>query len=155
MKHTTMIAALITATALSACGSSDDGGSDATGPQAAAADAAIASAAEDGVDLDRECVEEVAAQLSDADAELIAADNTDDLSAEGDALGVELGLCADADQLIDLFITGMGDSVEQFDEDCLREQLTEVDLGGLIAASGADEGPPPELTDALMPCFQG
>jgi hypothetical protein len=153
MRRTFTIAAITAALALTACGSDDSSGGDLSGPQADAAQAAIDSAAEGGITLDRDCVNEVAAQLSDEDAELAAAGDDAELSPEGEALTVQLVGCADQDELVDAIIGSFGDVGAGFDEDCARDALKELDLTALVAASG-DE-PPAELVDALTPCFGG
>ena len=150
MKRTIMIVTLAAATALAACGSDDS--SSISGPQADAAQSAIDSAAEGGVTLDSDCVNEVATQLSDADAELAAADGDAELSPEGEALTIQLIACADPDELIDGIIDAMGDD-DTLDKDCARDALKDLDLTSLMASSG-DE-PPAEFVAALTPCFQG
>lgn len=154
MKRTVIIVALAAATALTACGS-DDSSSSISGPQADAAQAAIDSAAEDGLTLDEDCVNDLAAQLSDEDAELAAADGDAELSPEGEALTVQLVTCADPDELIDGIIGAMGDGGAMFDEDCAREALQDLDFPALIAASGDSDEPPAEFVAALTPCFEG
>jgi len=148
MKRTAMIIALVAATALTACGSDDS--TAISGIQADAAKAAVDSAAEEGVTLDRDCVDDVAVQLSDEDAALAAAEGDADLSPEGEELSLQLLACADQDQLIDSIVAGMGDGVDQ---ECARDALKALDLTTVLAASG-DE-PPAELTEALTPCFGG
>jgi hypothetical protein len=150
MKRTAIIVAVAALTAFTAC--SDDDSSSISGPQADAAQAAIGSAAEGGVTLDEDCVNDVAAQLSDEDAELAAADGDAELSPEGEALTVQLIACADTDELIDSIIGALSDGGAPFDEACAREALADIDLTVLAAASG-DE-PPAEFVDALTPCFQ-
>ena len=148
MKRTAMIITLVAATALTACGSDDS--TAVSGIQAEAAQAAVDSAAEQGLTLDRNCVDDVAVQLSDEDAALAAADGDADLSPEGEELSLQLIACADQDELIDSIITGMGDGVDQ---ECARDALEALDLTTVLAASG-DE-PPAEFAEALTPCFGG
>ena len=150
MKRTAMIIALAAATALTACGSDDS--TSLSGPQADAAQAAVDSAAEEGLTLDQDCVNDVAAQLSDADAELAAADEDAELSPAGEALTIQLISCADPDELIDSIVDAMGPD-GSFDKDCARDALKELDLTALLAAS--DDEPPAEFVAALTPCFQG
>jgi hypothetical protein len=153
MKRTAIIVALAATVALTACGS-DSGGSSSelSGPQADAAQTAVDSAAESGVTLDRDCVNELAAQLSDEDAVLAAAEGDAQLSPEGEALTVQLISCADADEMIDGMIDAMG---EGFDEACVREALEDLDLTSLMSATGDGAEPPAEFVEALTPCFQG
>jgi hypothetical protein len=147
----------------SACGSDADSGSDSgsdsntelSEAQSAAAKSAVESAAADGITLDEECVEGIAGQLSEDDARLAADDADAELSAAGEALGLELLSCADADEIVELFIAGMSEGGEAFDEDCAREQLQDVDVKEIIATAGSDEDLPAELVTALTPCFGG
>jgi len=148
MKRTAMIITLVAATALTACGSDDS--TAVSGIQADAAQAAVDSAAEQGLTLDRNCVDDVAVQLSDEDAALAAADGDADLSPEGEELSLQLLACADQDELIDSIVTSMGDGVDQ---ECARDALKALDLTTVLAASG-DE-PPAEFVEALAPCFGG
>ena len=151
MRRTFTIAAVAALVTLTACGSDDS--TSISGPQAEAAQAAIDSAAEEGLALDEDCVNDVAAQLSDEDAELAAADGDAELSPEGEALTVQLVACADPDELIDSIIGSMNEGGAMFDEDCAREALQDLDLTALVSASG-DE-PPADFVNALTPCFQG
>jgi hypothetical protein len=153
MKRTSAIVAILVL-GLAACGSDGDGGSDLTDDQAAAAASAMDEAEASGIDLDEDCVNEVAAQLSDEDAAKAAsaAPGEDaELSPEGEALGLELLGCADDDALVDLFISQMNESGQAFDEDCAREQLEGLDVADLAAASEGGN-PPEELVAALMEC---
>jgi hypothetical protein len=147
------VASALLVLAFTSCGSDSDSGSELSEAQSAAAAAAIESAAADGVTLDEACVEEVAGQLSEDDAQLAADDADAELSAAGEALGLELLSCADADEIIELFIAGMSEGGELFDEDCAREQLQDVDVKAIIASAGGGEDVPAELVTALTPCF--
>jgi hypothetical protein len=154
MKRTIVIAAVATL-GLAACGSDGGGGSGLSDDQAAAASSAIEEAASGGVELDEDCVNEVAEQLSDEDAAKAAAAEPGEeaeLSAAGEALGLELLNCADEEGLIDLFIAGMNESGEAFDEDCAREKLEGLDVAALAAASEGGD-PPADLIAALMECM--
>lgn len=150
MRRAVTIAAIAAGLVLTACGS-DDGGS-ISGPQGDAAQAAIDSAAAEGLTLDEECVNDLAAQLSDEDAEKAAADGDAELSPEGEALTVQLISCADADEVIDSIIEAMVDGGAMIDEDCARDALEGLDLGSLDPTG--DE-PPAEFVEALTPCFGG
>ena len=153
MRKSSAIAAILVL-GLAACGSDGDGGSGLTDDQAAAASSAIEEAEAGGVELDEDCVNEVAAQLSDEDAAKVVAAGPGedaDLSPEGEALGLELLGCADEDALIDLFIAGMNESGETFDEDCAREKLEGLDVADLAAATQGGD-PPEELISALIEC---
>ena len=153
MRRTLTIAALTAGLALNACGSDGDSGSDLSEAQAAAAQSAIDGAAEDGITLDESCVNDIAAQLSDEDAELAAAEGDDALSPEGEALTVSLLTCADEDALIDLFIQGMSESGPTLDEDCARDELERFDVVDVLTAAGEGSDPPQDFIDALTPCF--
>lgn len=139
---------------LAACGSdggSSDGGS-ADGPQGDAAAKTIEQAAGDGVELDEDCVNEVASKLSDEDAEAIASGNDSDVSEAGSALSIELIACADEDALADLFIEGMGASGDEFDEACVREKLADFDMTEVVEATQSGT-PPADLVAAMMECI--
>lgn len=164
MKKTLVLGVVIVGLMLTGCGSDggsdggsdsgSDGGSDLSGPQAAAAAATLEQAESGGLTLDKECVNDLAARLSDDDAEKIAADDDDaDLSPEGEALGTELLGCADQDSLIDLFITGMAASGEAFDEDCARDKLQDVDIAELIASTEGGD-PPSDVIAAIAECVE-
>jgi len=135
---------------LAACGGDDGAG----GAQGQAADAAMAAAAQEGFELDEGCVNDIAAQLSDEDAQAIvdAGPNGDaDISAEGEALSLELLGCVDASALVDQFIEGMAESGQDFDEACVRERLEDFDIGSLVAEGG--EAPPTDLVQAMIECI--
>jgi hypothetical protein len=138
--------------ALAACGGDDDGGAELSEAQAAAARSAIDAAAEDGVTLDESCVNEVAAQLSEEDAELAARDGDAMLSDAGESLGIELLKCADEDEITELFLAGLGET-EGLDEACAREVLDDFDIVEVIGSTQAGEEPPAALIQALLPCF--
>jgi hypothetical protein len=136
---------------LAACGS--DSGS--SGPQAEAADMAIEGAADDGVALDEDCVNDLASQWSDEDAEAIVEAGPDgdaDISDEGTAIGVQLASCADSAAIADMFIEQMKASGQEFDEECVREGLEGVDVAEL--AGDAESGAPQELIRAVFECFE-
>ena len=132
---------------LAACGS-DDG---ASGVQAEAAQQALDRADDLGMDLDESCVQDLAKQLSDDDAQAIVDEGTDgdpDLSDEGEALTSDLLNCIGDDALIDLFIAGLGESGDNIDEDCLRDKLADVDLSAALSADDT----PTELVTAVIEC---
>lgn len=155
MRRTFMIATIAAGLALTACGSDGDSGSELSGPQADAARSAIDSAAEDGVELDESCVNEIAGQLSDEDASLAAAESDADLSPAGEALTVELLSCADEDAIVDLFVEELSQSGVPLDEDCAREQIEDFDVIELFTAAGEGSEPPQDFVDALTTCFDG
>jgi hypothetical protein len=149
MRTTVVVLTSVLALAVAACGSDD--GPELSSDQAAAAQAVIDSAAEDGVPLDEDCVNEIAAQLSDADAALAAEDDNAELSAEGEALGVQLLDCADDDAIVDLFLAQIG--VEGLDEECARDALADFDIAEILRSAGEDPEPPEGFVEALEPCF--
>lgn len=150
MRTSAAILASVLALTLAACGGGDDG-VELTDDQAAAAQSVIDSAAEDGVTLEEDCVNEVAAQLSDEDAALAAEDDEAELSAEGEALGIELLNCVDDEQLVDLFLAEIG--AEGVDEECAREALADFDLVEILRTADEGTDPPDGFIEALEPCF--
>ncbi len=147
-----MIGVGVVGLALAGCGSDgDSGGGDLGAPQAAAAAATIQSASEAGLELDQGCVNDLAAQLSDGDAEAIASSDDAEISAEGQALGAELLGCADADALVDAFIAGMSESGQEIDEGCARDALQDVDIPELVAATESGDMPS-DVVAALVEC---
>lgn len=170
MKRTATITIAIAGLLLAACGSdssaSDSTASDsvtsesaasadgASGAQREAAQRAIDSAAERGVELDEDCVNDVASQLSDEDAEIIAGGGDEQVSAAGAALSLELLGCADEDALTDMFVEGMSESGQDFDEDCVREQLENFDVAELVTSSQGGS-PPADVIAAMTECING
>ena len=145
----TIMSALAAATLVLAACNSDDGG--ASGVQGEAAQQAIDEAADEGVELDEGCVNDLAKELSDEDAQAIVdagPDGDADLSDAGEATTAELLNCIDPDALVDLFIEGMLESGEDIDEDCVREALEGIDLTGVING----EDPSTELVTAVVGC---
>ena len=144
----TIMSALAAATLVLAACNSDDGG--ASGVQGEAAQQAIDEAADEGVELDEGCVNDLAKELSDEDAQAIVdagPDGDSDLSEAGEATTAELFSCIDPDALVDLF-EGMLESGEDIDEDCVREALEGIDLTGVING----EDPSTELITAVVGC---
>jgi hypothetical protein len=142
---TIAVAALV----LAACGS--DGGGGASGVQGEAADAAMAAGTDAGFGFDEACVNDLAKQLSDADAQAIvdSGGQNSDLSPEGEALSDDLLGCIDNDDLIDQFIIGLTSSGQAVDEDCVREKLEDVDLSQMAD----DSDLPDEVVVELIECF--
>ncbi len=154
MKKSVIATVAVGLLVFASCGS-DSGGS-AGGAQGEAADAAIAAAAAEGMELDEGCVNDLSSQLSDADAAAIVEAGPDgdaELSAEGTAIGAQLLNCADKGAIIDMFIAQMKTSGQEFDEDCVRDGLQDVDFASLAAAEGSDTEAPTELIDAVMSCI--
>ena len=80
---------------------------------------------------------------------------TQNSSAAGESLGIELLSCADDEEIIELFITGMSESGTPLDEDCARTALQQVDVKEIITSAGSGDDVPPELVTALTPCLGG
>jgi hypothetical protein len=137
---------------LAACGGSDGGTS---GVQSQAAKQTIDAAKDAGFDLNEACVNDIAGQLSDEDAQAIVdagPDGDPDVSSEGSALASQLASCLSQEDLLDEFIAGMKADGQAFDEACVRENLKDFDLGAL-AAQGENATPSDELLAALFECF--
>jgi hypothetical protein len=152
MKKTLAVGMTALALLVASCGS--DGGTELTGAQADAAASVVKAAKGGGIDLDEDCVGELTAQLSDEDAEKLAAaeDGSADLSPEGEALGDDVLKCAGQDQLVDLFITGMSQSGQNVDEDCAKDALADFDVAEIVSATNGGD-PPADLIAALVPCL--
>jgi hypothetical protein len=152
-KLITMVAA--GALVLAACGS--DSGGDADDAQEEAADTVIAATQRDGIELDGDCVNDLTSQLSDEDAQAIVdagADSDAEVSTEGTAIVSQLLGCAGNDQIIDAFIAEMQKSGQEFDEECVRDGLEEIDLAELAASEEAESGTPEEVISAVFDCFE-
>ena len=138
--RTRIISSLAAATLLlSACG----GG--ASGSQGKAADLLIKSAADENIDIDKGCAQDLAKKLSDADAEKIVAagDGDTQLSPAGEALTTEMLGCVDIDSLIDSLIEQIGEQ-PGVDKDCLRDVLKDLDPEAL---AGGD------IPDGIVECI--
>ncbi len=125
---------------LGACG----GGSDSSHTEVV--DQLMASADAAGLVLDRSCVEDIAAKLSDDDSKRIIEAGPDTqpvLSDEGEALGTELFGCVSTDSLVDSIIADMGD--ENVDVTCMKDALKGLDTDTLAAG---------DLPDSVLQCFK-
>lgn len=123
---------------LAACG----GGSG--GPQGEVADLFVEVAEDEGLELDRDCVDEATAKLSDDDAQKIVdagPEGNPDISEEGDAIGDEVFSCISMDSFIDSMVAEM--EGEDVDTDCLREALESLSTPDEIQAG---------LFDAMFSC---
>jgi hypothetical protein len=99
-----------------------------------------------GLVLDRSCVEDIAAQLSDDDSKRIIEAGPDEqpvLSDEGEALGTDLFGCVSTDSLVDSIITDMGD--ENVDVECMKDALKGLDTATLAAG---------DLPDGIFECIK-
>ena len=134
--RTRLIGSLAIATlTLAACG----GGDGSSGSQGEVADMLLADAADEGLDLDEDCVRETAGKLSDDDAEKIleaGPDGDADVSEEADELAAEMFRCVDTDALVDQMVEELGG--EGVDADCLKEILRDVDPDALAAGAMPD-----------------
>ena len=141
--RTRLIGSLAIATlALTACG----GGDGSSGSQGEVADMLLADAADDGLELDEDCVRETAGKLSDDDADKIleaGPDGDADVSAEAGELAAEMFGCVDTDALVDEMVAELGG--EGVDADCLKEVLGDVDPDALAAGA---------MPDGLFDCIE-
>lgn len=108
--------------ALAACGGSDSGGD-----QSQVADELMKLAEDQGFELDRECVEDNAGDLSDEDAQKIVDAGLEgdvELSEEGDAVGAKIfSDCVDAASYIESFVNEFAESDDTIDADCMKKEL--------------------------------
>ena len=144
----TTLTACIAATALvlAACGSDD---SSPSGDQGEVADLLMTAASEEGFELDSDCVDEKAGELSDEDAKALAdagLEGDADISAAGEAIGQEIfSECVDASSYLDALIESFGESDPSLDTDCLRSALEGKTVDEIDA----------ELFDAATECSTG
>jgi hypothetical protein len=181
------LAALISSLALigAACGGSDTADAPTTAapttaaPTTAAPTTAAPAAGGDSVDLitadvvsqasasglvvDSACVADIVRKLSDADQQLLIDSIGDDmadptLSAEGEALGMEIIGCADKDALVDMMMEEIGETPGA-DPECIRAALGKLDANALIEL-GESAGDPSSASGAalmtdMMACLTG
>ena len=175
MKKSILASLAVGVLVFAACGSDSDGASDTTptdgsgssvttessdsdspgGVQGEAAEAFIAAAADSGITPDEDCVHDLAAQLSDEDAQAIVdsqPDGSPELSAEGTALTAQLPSCVSNDDLLEAYITQLKATGQTFDEECVRDGLEGVDFGALASAEDGDAATQ-EAIAKVMPCF--
>ncbi len=156
-----------------ACGSDSDGSSGSSpadssastdsaaegapdGVQGEAAAAFLGAASESGIDADKDCVYELASQLSDEDAQAIvdsAPSGDAELSAEGTALTAQLTGCVSSEELVDSYIDTLKESGQPFDEDCVREALDGIDFAELASAAEGDAATE-EMLGKVFACFE-
>jgi hypothetical protein len=130
-------------------------GADLTADQQAAVDQFMGQEDAEAV-FDRDCVEDKASELSEEDAQAIAdagPDGSPELSEAGAALTVSLAACIDNDALVEEFISGMQESGEEFDEQCVRDGLEGFDMAE-IAVAGSEGEMPDGLLSSLIDCFE-
>jgi hypothetical protein len=143
----------------SACGG-DDGDSGGSSDRNNVVDALLDEAGQEGLDLDRDCVSKLAAQLSDDDAEAIikslGTEEDPDVSEEADALAGQMFACVSSDSMVDQLMESIG-SQPGMDQDCIRDVLEGLSSDDMaeIAASGGDTSS--EVMSSLMsdiiPCM--
>ncbi len=136
--RTIITAGLVTATLfLGACGSSDGGSNDggssdggsssASGDQGRVADLLLSAAADEGFELDADCVNENVSELTDEDAKALAdsgLEGNPEVSAAADAIGETIfSECVDAASYLDALIASFGESDPTLDTECLASAL--------------------------------
>ncbi len=146
------LAPLLAIALVAGCSDDDGAGGGLSDAQQGAADSAIEQAESIGITLERGCVEDLAGDLSDDDAEAIAAADGGDaaLSAEGEELGARLFDCASQESLVDFFLNAVLDAGE-FDEACARQVLEAADL----AATFDDPDAQADVDEQLQDCVLG
>lgn len=115
------VAASISLVAAS-CGGDDGGGSDAD--RSEIVDQLVAAAEEQNIDIDRDCAEDLAGELPDADVEAILAagpDGDPELSPEAEEVTARLFSCVDVGSLADQLSSELEASGLEVDEDCVRD----------------------------------
>ena len=139
---------------LAGCGDEDGGsGSDLSEAQQGAADQAMLIEDEADVEFDRGCIEEIAAELTEEDAQAIVDAGPDGdarLSAEGEALQESLFGCMDQGDIIGLFVQSIEEAGQEVDDACVQDVLSDVDLAPLLESGE----PPDEVIEAVFGCVQ-
>lgn len=125
LMNKTITATIAAATlVLAACGSSSSGGGD---DQSQVADELMKLAEDQGFELDRDCVEDNAGDLSDDDAQKIVDAGVDgdvELSEEGDAVGDRIFTeCVDAASYIESFVNEFAEGDDSIDAECMKQEL--------------------------------
>jgi hypothetical protein len=111
---------------LSACGGDSSSGED----QARVADLVNDLGSEQGLELDKDCIDTATAKLSDADAKALAdagLEGDADVSEAGQAIGQQVFTeCVDLQSLINSTIDEMASEDEALDVGCLKSALSDV-----------------------------
>ena len=128
------------------------GGAELSADQQAVVDEMMSSAETQSFDVDRACVEQVAAKLSDADAALLAADPTAEVSEAADDLSSELFGCIDSDDLADGYVQELEAAGTVFDEQCVRDAVAGFDPTAVTDASAP--APRVELATLIYECVE-
>jgi hypothetical protein len=152
-----MTATIASLSLLAACGGGGDGGSD---DRAKVADELMKSAENEGLDVDAECVDKVAAGLSDADAQLMVDSIGDDemptLSDEGEAQKGKLLGCISSDALVQQMMDSIGDQ-PGMDKECLKgvlDELSSEDMASIAQSGGDLSGDVmTQLMQDVIPCM--
>jgi hypothetical protein len=123
----------------------------------------VSQASASGLVVDSACVADIVRKLSDADQQLLIDSIGDDmadptLSAEGEALGMEIIGCADKDALVDMMMEEIGETPGA-DPECIRAALGKLDANALIEL-GESAGDPSSASGAalmtdMMACLTG
>jgi hypothetical protein len=112
---------------LSACASGDGGSSPPSGDQGTVADLVMTAAGEQGLQLDRDCVDRNVAELTDEDAGALAdagLDGDADISDAGGAIGEKIfSECLDASSYLDALVGSFGEDDPTLDVACLESAL--------------------------------
>ena len=140
---------------LAGCGDDDDGGggADLSDAQQGVVDQALLLVEEAGQEIDESCVEDLAGQLTEEDAQAIVdagSDGNPELSSEGEALQLELFTCMDQEAIVGLFIQSIEEAGQEVDDDCVQDALADTDLIPLLDS----EEPPAELIEAVLGCVE-
>jgi hypothetical protein len=135
---------------LGGCGADDRPSS----RSATAADVFLQGAADDGIEVDPACVEELAGELSEEDARAVVEagprGRPDDLSPAGAAVVGRLLACADRESLAQALVADLEALGSSVDDSCVREVLTGLDLSTILdRADGQDV-----LFEAVVPCAE-
>jgi hypothetical protein len=146
MRRTMISTVAAAALLLSACGGDSGSG----GGQERVADLVNDLGSEQGLELDKDCVDTATAKLSDADAKALAdagLEGDADVSAAGQAIGQQVFTeCVDLQSLISSTIDDLTSEDETLDADCLKNALSDVATTDeftdklLEAAFGCTEG---------------
>jgi hypothetical protein len=162
MKTKKLAMASLAALALigAACGGDDSSSGSAGGDQGKVADQMMSAAKDEGIELDRECVDTVAGKLSDADAKAILAsidsDEDPEISADGDALAEEMFSCVPADAIVQQMMDSIGDQ-PGMDKECVQkvlEGLSSADMASLAQSDGDMSNPVmSQIMEGVLPCM--
>jgi hypothetical protein len=135
------------------CGDDDDGSSGTSFTGDARAELVrltVDGMADQGIGVDRGCVEELAAQLPDDDARALVEaypDGDPELSESSRGIGSQLLTCADRADLVDALVGSLL-ATAPVSEDCIRPVLEALDVGQLAALLSPDPGQDSATADA-------